>query len=125
MSDSRSPSAPIYAIGGIFFVYGVLAMVLAEFMMLVGLQGARPGMYIWPAFVFTPVIPAVVALSGRALMRGSSWAYGAALLWPLCHSASRAGPQGCGARAARAGNHGRARTYFAGVADRCQPALSG
>ena len=83
MSDSTSPSAPICAIGAIFFVYGVLAMVLAEFLMLVGLQGARPGMYIWPAFVFTPVIPAVVALSGRALMRGSSWAYGAALLLPL------------------------------------------
>lgn len=58
-------------------------MVAVEYLMLIGPQGARPGMRIWPGFVFTPVIPVVVALSGRALMRGSSWAYGAALLLPL------------------------------------------
>lgn len=80
---SGSPSTPIYTIGAIFFVYGLLAILLVEFLMLIGLQGAQPGMYIWPAFVFTPVIPAVLALSGRALMRRSSWGYGVALFLPL------------------------------------------
>jgi hypothetical protein len=83
MRGPDSPSTPIFAIGAIFFLYGLLAVVAVEYLMLIGLQGARPGMRIWPGFVFTPVIPVVVALSGRALMRGSSWAYGAALLLPL------------------------------------------
>ena len=83
MSGSGSPSPSVYAIGAIFFVYGLLAILLAEFLMLIGLQGARPGMYIWAPFFLAPVIPAVVALSGRALMRGALWAYGAALLLPL------------------------------------------
>ena len=83
MPGSGSPSTPIYTIGAIFLVYGLAAMLLAELLSLIGLQGAQEGMSIWPAFVFTPVIPAALALSGRALMRGSSWGYGAALLLPF------------------------------------------
>ena len=83
MPGSGSPSTPIYTIGAIFLVYGLVAMLLVELLSLIGLQGAQEGMFIWPAFVFTPVIPALLALSGRALMRGSSWGYGAALLLPL------------------------------------------
>jgi hypothetical protein len=83
MPGAGSPSTQIYTIGAIFFVYGLLAMLLVELLMLIGLQGARPGMYIWSPFFLTPVIPALVALSGRALMRGAFWAYGTALLLPL------------------------------------------
>jgi hypothetical protein len=58
-------------------------MLLVELLMLIGLQGARPGMYIRPALAFTLVIPALVALTGRALIRGWPWAHGAALLLPV------------------------------------------
>ena len=58
-------------------------MVLVEFLMLIGLQGARPGMDIWLPFFLTPAIPALVTLSSRALMQGSSLGHGAALLLPL------------------------------------------
>lgn len=83
MPGSGSPSTPIYTIGAILFVYGLAAALLVELLSLVGLQGAQDDMLIWPAFVFTPVIPALLALSGRALMRGSPWGHGVALFLPL------------------------------------------
>jgi hypothetical protein len=83
MSDPGSRSNPTYAIGGILFVYGAVAMVLVEYLGLIGLQGARAGDLIWSGFVLAPVIPALVALSGWALMRGSAWGYGGGLLLPL------------------------------------------
>jgi hypothetical protein len=83
MPGPGSRSVPVYTIGAIFLVYGLVAMLLVELLSLVGLQGAHEGMSVWPAFVFTPVIPALLALSGWALMRGSSWGYGSALLLPL------------------------------------------
>jgi len=83
MPGAGSPSTPTYTIGAIFLVYGLAAMLLVELLSLIGLQGAQEEMSIWPAFVFMPVIPAFLALSGRALMRGSSWGYGAALSLPL------------------------------------------
>jgi hypothetical protein len=83
MPGPGPPSTPIYTIGAIFQVYGLIAMTLVELLSLVGLQGAQDGMFVWPAFVFTPVIPALLALSGRALMRGSCGGYGAALLLPV------------------------------------------
>ena len=81
--STGSRSTPIDTIGAIFFVYGLLAMLLVELLMLIGLQGARPGMYIRPALAFTLVIPALVALTGRALIRGWPWTHGAAVLLPL------------------------------------------
>jgi hypothetical protein len=79
----RSRAIPTYTIGAIFLVYGLGAILMLEFLSLVGLQAAQEGDVIWHGFVFTPVIPALLALSGWALMRGSSWGYGAALLLPL------------------------------------------
>jgi hypothetical protein len=83
MPGSGSRPTLIHTIGAILFLYGLAAALLVEFLSLVGLQGAREDMLIWPGFVFTPVIPALVALSGRSLMRGSSWGHGVALLLPL------------------------------------------
>ena len=83
MGGPGSQSNPTYAIGGMFFLYGVVAMFLVELLGLIGLQGASEGDLIWFGFVLAPVIPALVALSGWAVMRGSSWGYGAGLLLPL------------------------------------------
>lgn len=83
MSRPGSRSTAIFTIGAVFLVYGLAAMCLAELLSLVGLQAADEGMVVWPAFVFMPVIPALLALSGWALMRGSPWGYRGALLLPL------------------------------------------
>jgi hypothetical protein len=83
VSEPGSRPNPTYAIGGVFFVYGVVAVFLVEFLGLIGLQGAPEGDLIWSGFVLAPVIPALVALSGWALMRGSAWGYGGCLLLPL------------------------------------------
>ena len=85
MRGPGSQSNPTFAIGGIFFVYGIVAMFLVEFLGLIGLQGAREEDLIWFGFgfVLAPVIPALVARSGWALMRGSTWGYAAGLILPL------------------------------------------
>jgi hypothetical protein len=83
MLESRPPSTAIYTTGAIFLVYGAGEALVVLLLSLVGLQGANENTVVLPSFVFAPVIPALLILTGWALMRGWFWGYRTALLLPV------------------------------------------
>lgn len=83
---ARQVSTVVYTVGAVFLVYGAGLGLVTGALGLVGLQGADAEMPILLAFalmLLALVVPAVLVLIGRGLMRGSSAAYYAALLLPV------------------------------------------